>query len=34
MITITSGITLAATDIVTIYSTAGTCSFNAFGSEF
>jgi hypothetical protein len=33
MMTITAGITLAATDVITIYSTAGTCSFNAFGSE-
>jgi hypothetical protein len=33
MMTITAGITLAATDVVTIYSTAGTCSFGAFGSE-
>lgn len=27
------GITLNATDVVTIYSTNGTCSFNAYGSE-
>jgi hypothetical protein len=33
MMTITAGITLSATDVVTIYSTAGTSSFNAFGSE-
>jgi glucose-6-phosphate dehydrogenase assembly protein OpcA len=33
MMTITAGITLAATDVITIYSTSGTCSFNAFGSE-
>jgi hypothetical protein len=33
MMTITAGITLGATDVITIYSTAGTCSFNAFGSE-
>ena len=33
MMTITAGLTLAATDVVTIYSTAGTCAFNAFGSE-
>jgi len=31
--TYTGGITLDATDIVTIYSTNGTSSFNAFGSE-
>jgi hypothetical protein len=31
--TYTSGVTLAATDVITIYSTNGTCSFNAFGSE-
>lgn len=29
----TSGATLGATDVITIYSTNGTCSFNAFGSE-
>jgi hypothetical protein len=29
----TLGITLAANDIVTIYSNNGTCAFNAFGSE-
>ena len=29
----TIGITLAATDIVTIYDTNGKCSFNLFGSE-
>lgn len=33
MVTITAGITLGATDVITVYSTAGTCSFNAFGSE-
>jgi hypothetical protein len=33
MMTITAGVTLAATDIVTVYSTTGTTSFNAFGSE-
>lgn len=33
MITITAGITLGAADVITVYSTAGTCSFNAFGSE-
>jgi len=31
--TYTSGATLAATDVVTVYSTNGTSSFNAFGSE-
>ena len=31
--TYTGGITLAATDVLTIYSTNGTSSFNAFGSE-
>ena len=31
--TYTSGVTLAATDVITIYSTNGTSSFNAFGSE-
>jgi hypothetical protein len=31
---ITIGITLATTDVVTIYSQTGTTSFNAFGSEF
>jgi hypothetical protein len=29
----TIGITLAATDIVTVYDSAGKCSFNLFGSE-
>ena len=33
MMTITAGLTLAATDVVTVYTTAGTCAFNAFGSE-
>lgn len=33
MMTITAGITLGATDVITVYSTNGTCSFNAFGSE-
>jgi len=33
MMTITAGITLNATDVITVYSTNGTCSFNAFGSE-
>ena len=31
--TYTGGITLAVTDVVTVYSTNGTSSFNAFGSE-
>lgn len=31
--TYTSGATLAATDVITVYSANGTCSFNAFGSE-
>jgi hypothetical protein len=31
--TYTGGITLATTDVVTIYSANGTSSFNAFGSE-
>ena len=31
--TYTGGVTLATTDVVTIYSTNGTCSFSAFGSE-
>lgn len=30
---ITIGITLANTDVVTVYSTTGTTSFSAFGSE-
>lgn len=29
----TSGATLGATDVITVYSTNGTSSFNAFGSE-
>ena len=29
----TIGITLAATDVVTVYDLAGKCSFNLFGSE-
>jgi hypothetical protein len=33
MMTITAGLTLAATDVITVYTTNGTCSFNAFGSE-
>jgi hypothetical protein len=31
--TYTGGITLAATDVVTVYSTSGHSTFNAFGSE-
>ena len=31
--TYTGGVTLATTDVVTVYSTNGTTSFNAFGSE-
>lgn len=31
--TYTSGATLSATDVVTVYSANGTSSFNAFGSE-
>ena len=30
---LTIGITLAATDVISVYSTAATVSFNAFGSE-
>ena len=29
----TIGITLAATDVVTVYDTNGKCAFNLFGSE-
>jgi hypothetical protein len=29
----TIGITLAATDVVTVYDSAGKCAFNLFGSE-
>jgi hypothetical protein len=29
----TLGLTLATTDVVTIYDSAGKCSFNLFGSE-
>jgi hypothetical protein len=29
----TLGLTLASTDVVTVYSTNGKCSFNLFGSE-
>jgi len=31
--TFTGGVTLANTDVITIYSTTGTSSFSAFGSE-
>jgi hypothetical protein len=31
--TYTGGVTIDATDVVTVYSTNGTSSFNAFGSE-
>lgn len=31
--TYTAGVTLDTTDVVTIYSTTGTSSFSAFGSE-
>lgn len=31
--TYTSGITVDATDVITVYSTNGTSSFSAFGSE-
>ena len=31
--TYTGGVTLGATDVITVYATNGTCSFNAFGSE-
>lgn len=31
--TFTGGITLANTDVITVYSTTGTTSFSAFGSE-
>jgi hypothetical protein len=33
LFTYTGGITLANTDVITIYSTTGTSSFSAFGSE-
>ena len=29
----TMGITVASTDVITVYDTVGTCSFNLFGSE-
>jgi hypothetical protein len=32
-VSFTLGITLATTDVVTIYDSAGKCSFNLFGSE-
>jgi hypothetical protein len=32
-IAITVGLTLAATDVITVYSSTATMSFNAFGSE-
>ena len=32
-ITMTIGITLAATDVITVYAGTGTLSFNLFGSE-
>lgn len=31
--TITIGITLATTDVIRVYNTLATCSFNIFGSE-
>lgn len=31
--TFTAGVTLANTDVITIYSTTGTSAFSAFGSE-
>jgi glucose-6-phosphate dehydrogenase assembly protein OpcA len=31
--TFTAGITLATTDVLTVYSTTGSSAFNAFGSE-
>ena len=33
LLAITVGITLANTDVITVYSTTGTSSFSAFGSE-
>jgi hypothetical protein len=30
---LTVGLTLAATDVITIYSSSATMSFNAYGSE-
>ena len=32
-ITLTAGLTLAATDIITVYNTAGTCAFAVYGQE-
>lgn len=32
-LTIQGGLTLANTDVITVYSTTGTSSFNAYGSE-
>ena len=29
----TAGVTLANTDVITVYSTNGTCAFNAYGQE-
>ena len=31
--TFTSGVTLATTDVITVYSTTGNSTFSAFGSE-
>jgi hypothetical protein len=33
ILSLQGGITLANTDVITVYSTTGTTSFNAFGSE-
>ena len=33
ILTFTGGVTLANTDVITVYSTTGTSSFSAFGSE-
>jgi hypothetical protein len=33
ILTFTGGITLANTDVITVFSTTGTSSFSAFGSE-
>jgi hypothetical protein len=33
ILTYTGGVTLANTDVITVYSTTGTSSFSAFGSE-
>lgn len=32
-VTITIGISLAATDVIRVYNTLATCSFNIFGTE-